>query len=119
MKKTFIFIFIALMFILTNSFVFAEDDNVKIIDDKVSLNFVDADIESVVKAIGQISNKNFLLDPKVKGTISINTAKPVPRSLTYQILLSALRVQGFAAVEENGYTSIVPEVDAKGKFTPR
>jgi len=119
MRKTFIFIIVAFLFILTNSFVFAEDDNLKIIDDKVSLNFVNADIESVVKAIGQISNKNFLLDPKVKGTISINTAKPVPRSLTYQILLSALRVQGFATVEENDYTSIVPEVDAKGKFTPR
>ena len=104
---------------LSNSVVFAEDDIIKITDDKVSLNFVDADIDSVVKAIGQITNKNFLLDPRVKGTISINTAKPVPRTLTYQILLSALRVQGFAAVEENGYTSIVPEVDAKGKFTPR
>jgi len=97
----------------------AEEGSVKVEDDKVSLNFVDADIESVVKAIGQITNKNFLIDPRVKGTISINTAKPVPRAMTYQILLSALRVQGFATIEENGYTSIVPEVDAKGKFTPR
>jgi general secretion pathway protein D len=97
----------------------ASEDNIRVNDDKVTLNFVDADIESVIKAIGQITNKNFLLDPRVKGTISINTANPVPRTMTYQILLSALRVQGFAAVEENGYTSVVPEVDAKGKFTPK
>ena len=118
--KKYLFLTITMFILLfSNSFALAEDDSLKVTDDKVSLNFVDADIESVVKAIGQITNKNFLLDPKVKGTISINTAKPVPRALTYQILLSALRVQGFATVEENGYTSIVPEADAKGKFTPR
>jgi general secretion pathway protein D len=39
--------------------------------------------------------------------------------MTYTILLSALRAQGFATVDENAYTSIVPEVDAKGKYTPR
>src|SRR5450830_28846 len=120
MKKHIFQTIIILALLLTNSLgIAADEDSVKVIDDKVSLNFVDADIESVIKAIGQITNKNFLLDPKVKGTISINTAKPVPRAMTYQILLSALRVQGFATVEENGYTSIVPEVDAKGKFTAR
>ena len=100
---------------------FAEDLPVKgvsAVDDKVFLNFVDADIESVIKAIGQIANKNFLIDPRVKGTININTTKPLPPAMTYQILLSALRVQGFAAVEENGVISIVPEVDAKSRFTP-
>ena len=97
----------------------AEENGLTVADDKVTINFVDADIESVIKAIGQIANRNFLIDPKVKGTISINTTKPVPRPMTYQILLSALRVQGFAAVEENGYTSVVPEVDARGRFTPR
>lgn len=120
MKKYFTQCIAVLILLVSHSFAIAADeDSVKVTDDKVSLNFVDADIESVVKAIGQITNKNFLLDPRVKGTISINTAKPVPRAITYQILLSALRVQGFATVEENGYTSIVPEVDAKGKFTPR
>jgi general secretion pathway protein D len=120
MKKYLLQCIAVLMLLVSHSFAIAADDeSVKVTDDKVSLNFVDADIESVVKAIGQITNKNFLLDPRVKGTISINTANPVPRAITYQILLSALRVQGFATVEENGYTSIVPEVDAKGKFTPR
>jgi len=120
MKKHILQCVIVLMLLNIQTYAFAaEEENVKVADDKVSLNFVDADIESVVKAIGKITNRNFLLDPRVKGTISINTAKPVPRAITYQILLSALRVQGFATVEENGYTSIVPEVDAKGKFTPR
>ena len=99
----------------------AEDIQIKgasVQDDNVFLSFVDTDIESVIKAIGQISNKNFLIDPKVKGTININTTRPVPKAMAYQILLSALRVQGFTAVESNGITSIVPELDAKTRFTP-
>lgn len=88
-----------MMLIGTLSFIgnaVAEDlpiKGVSVVEDKVFLNFVDTDIESVIKAIGQISNKNFLIDPKVKGTININTTKPVPRAMTYQILLSALRVK--------------------------
>jgi len=81
--------------------------------DEVMLNFVNADIESVVKAVGEISGKNFVIDPRVKGTVNIVSARPVPRALAYQILLSSLRLQGFAAVEGQGVVKIVPETDAK------
>ncbi|MGZ8252510.1 MAG: type II secretion system secretin GspD [Methylophilaceae bacterium] len=86
-------------------------------DDKIMLNFVNADIESVVKAIGQITNKNFLMDPRVKGTITITSANPIPSALAYQVLLSALRTQGFTAIEGNGMTTILPEADAKMHFS--
>lgn len=82
-------------------------------EEKVSLNFVSADIEEVVRAVSHITGKNFLLDPRVKGTINIVSASPVPASLAYDILLSALRMQGFAAVESGGVTKIMPEADAK------
>lgn len=84
----------------------------------VSLNFVNADIDQVIAAIGLISGRNFLIDPRVKGTLNIVSAKPVPRTLTYQILLSSLRLQGYAAVEGNGVTTILPESDAKLHGTP-
>lgn len=84
----------------------------------VSLNFVNADIDQVIAAIGIISGRNFLIDPRVKGTLNIVSAKPVPRALTYQILLSSLRLQGYAAVEGNGVTTILPEADAKLHGTP-
>jgi general secretion pathway protein D len=82
-------------------------------EEKVSLNFVNADIEEVIKAISQISGRNFLVDPRVKGTINIVSATPVPAPLAYDTLLSALRLQGFAAVESNGVTKVMPEADAK------
>lgn len=81
--------------------------------DLVTLNFVNADIEGVVKAVGEITGKNFIIDPRVKGTINIISAKPVSRSLVYEVFLSALRLQGYAAVEERGVVKIVPEADAK------
>ncbi len=82
-------------------------------DDKVTLNFVNADVISVIKAVGKITGKNFLIDPRVRGTINIVSSTPVSRSLIYPILLSALRLQGYAAVESNGITKILPEADAK------
>ncbi|TDR70755.1 type II secretion system secretin GspD [Paludibacterium purpuratum] len=79
----------------------------------VTLNFANADIDTVVRAIGELTGRNFLLDPRVKGTVNIISAQPVSRQLAYQILLSSLRLQGFSAVEGNGVVKIVPEADAK------
>lgn len=84
----------------------------------VSLNFVNADIGAVIQAISKISGRNFVVDPRVKGTLNIVTAKPVPRHLSYSILLSALRLQGYAAIEGQGITKIVPEADAKLHAVP-
>lgn len=81
--------------------------------DVVTLNFINADIEGVVKVVSEITGKNFVLDPRVKGTINIVSAKPMPRALVYEVFLSALRLQGFAAVEDGGIVKIVPEADAK------
>jgi general secretion pathway protein D len=82
-------------------------------DEPVTLNFVNADIDAVIRAVAEITGRNFVVDPKVKGTINIISARPVPRSLVYPTLLSALRLQGFTAVEGDGVVKIVPEADAK------
>jgi len=81
--------------------------------DAITLNFVNTDIEAVAAAIGQITKRNFLIDPRVKGTVNIVSSRPVPASALYDIFLSALRLQGFAAVESNGVTKILLEADAK------
>ncbi len=82
-------------------------------EEPVTLNFVNAEVEAVIKAVGEITGRNFLIDPKVKGTISIISNQPVARNLVYPTLLSALRLQGFAAVEGEGIVKIVPEADAR------
>ena len=85
--------------------------------DAVVLNFVNADIPSVIKAVGEITGKNFIIDPRVKGTVIITSAKPVPRDQVYPILLSALRMQGFSAIEGRGVVKIVPEAEAKQNYS--
>lgn len=82
-------------------------------DEKVTLNFVNADIVSVIKAVGGHTGKNFILDPRVTGTVNIVSDKPVPKDLLYPMLLSVLRTQGYAAVEGNGFVKIVPEAEGK------
>jgi general secretion pathway protein D len=80
---------------------------------EVTLNFVNADLEGVVKAVSEITGKNFLLDPRVKGTVNIVSARPMARALVYDVFLSALRLQGYAAVEDRGLVKIIPEAEAK------
>jgi general secretion pathway protein D len=82
-------------------------------EEAVTLNFVNADIEAVAAAIGKMTNRNFVIDPRVRGTINIVSARPVPSAAVYGIFLSALRLQGFTAVESGGVTKILPEADAK------
>ena len=85
--------------------------------DMITLNFVNADIPSVVTAIGKHTGKNFIIDPRVTGNMNIISQTPVTKDLAYQILLSALRVHGYAAIEERGVVKIVPEADAKTSGT--
>ncbi len=85
--------------------------------DAVILNFVNADIPSVVKAIGGPLGKNFIIDPRVNGNMNIVSQAPVSKELAYQILLSALRVHGYVAIEERGVVKIIPEADGKTSGT--
>jgi general secretion pathway protein D len=86
--------------------------------DLVTLNFVNADIDAVVKAVADITGRSFVVDPRVRGTVNIVSTRPVPRSLVYPTLLSALRMQGVTAVESDGVVKIVPEADAKQQAGP-
>jgi general secretion pathway protein D len=86
----------------------------RVADDDVTLNFVNADLQAVIKAVAEITGRNILIDPRVTGTVNIVAPKPVPRSMVFSILLSALRAQGFAAVGGDlGFLRIVPEAEAK------
>lgn len=86
--------------------------------DQVVLNFVNADLESVVKAVGQATGKNFVIDPRVKGSVNLVTEQPVSRAQALETLGSVLRMQGYAMVESNGFTKVVPEADAKLQGSP-
>ncbi|MFN8770299.1 MAG: type II secretion system secretin GspD [Neisseriaceae bacterium] len=79
----------------------------------VVLNFENSDIQSTIKAISQLSGKNFVIDPRVKGTVTIVSDKPIAKADSYKVLETALRMQGFAVVEGDGVIKVLPETDAK------
>ncbi|TFW06575.1 type II secretion system protein GspD [Oxalobacteraceae bacterium OM1] len=85
---------------------------------QATLNFVGADIESVIKAIGHYTRTTFVIDPRVKGTINLVSERPVTKAQALDMLSSALRLQGFAMVRSDGFTKVVPEADAKLQAGP-
>lgn len=84
----------------------------------VTLNFVDADIDVVAKAVGELTGKTFVIDPRVKGKINIQSARGVAPNLAFPTFLAALRMAGFAVVEAGSIVRVVPESDAKTLPTP-
>ncbi|MES2876810.1 MAG: type II secretion system secretin GspD [Pseudomonadota bacterium] len=79
----------------------------------VTLNFSNADIEAVARTMASISGVNVVVDPRVKGTLTLVTDKPVSRGVAMNQFLAALRLQGFTMVESAGLYKVVPEADAK------
>ena len=82
-------------------------------NEPVTLNFANADIEAVARTIATITGRNVVVDPRVKGQLTLVTDKPVPPNTAFQQFLSALRLQGFTIVESAGLYKVVPEADAK------
>ena len=84
----------------------------------ITLNFVNADIEAVARTLATLTGRQLVVDPRVKGTLTLSTDKPVPPTVAWNQFLAALRLQSFSVVESNGLLKIVPEADAKLQAGP-
>ncbi|WP_175153878.1 type II secretion system secretin GspD, partial [Paraburkholderia ultramafica] len=85
---------------------------------QVTLNFVNADIDQVARAIGAATGKTIIVDPRVKGQLNLVSENAVPEDQALKTLQSALRMQGFALVQDHGVLKVVPEADAKLQGVP-
>ena len=79
----------------------------------ITLNFSNAEIESVARTMAVVTGRDVVVDPRVKGTMNLVTDRPVPPAAAFNQFATALRLQGFAVVESEGLYKIVPEADAK------
>ncbi len=79
----------------------------------VTMNFVNADIEAVTRAIAAMIERPISVDPRVRGTVTLYSEQPQSTREAYQSYLSALRGLGFSVVESGGLLKVVPEADAK------
>ena len=79
----------------------------------VTLNFAGAEIEAVARTLATLSGRNVVVDPRVKGTITLVTERPVTPAAAWNQFLATLRLQGFTVVEAAGLYKVVPEADGK------
>ena len=87
-------------------------------DNGAALNFVNADMESVIKAVGHYTGMTFIIDPRVKGTLTLVSERQLSKSQAFSLLTSQLRLQGFAVVTGDGFAKVVPEAEAKLQSSP-
>ncbi len=84
----------------------------------VTLNLTDADIQAVITTVSEITGRNFIVDPRVKGKVTIVSSRPLDKTGVYQVFLSVLEVHGFAAVPAGDVVKIVPDANAKQSAIP-
>ncbi|MDA8098061.1 MAG: hypothetical protein M0042_00380 [Nitrospiraceae bacterium] len=82
-------------------------------DDFITLNFNNIDISALVKVMSEFTRKNFILDERVTGKVTLMTPTKISPDEAYQVFLSALEIKGFTAVEDGKIIRIVPTVLAK------
>lgn len=81
--------------------------------ERITLDFANAEIEAVARTMATITGRNVVVDPRVKGTMSLSSDGPVTPQAAFNQFLAALRLQGFTVVETSGLYKVVPEADAK------
>ena len=86
--------------------------------ENVTLNLKDADISVLIHTVAAVTDKNFIVDPRVKGKVTVISSRPMNTDEVYQVFLSILKVHGFAAVPSGEVIKIVPDVNAKQDGIP-
>lgn len=84
---------------------------------EIMLNFEEADIRSVIAMVSEQTGRNFIIDPRVSGTLTIVSQHPVNRKELYQVFLSALQMHGFMVVPDEAGSRIVPVTQARADRT--
>lgn len=79
----------------------------------ITLNFTNADIEAVARTMATLTGRNVVVDPRVKGTITLNTESPVSPAMAYYQFRTLLRLQGYTVVQGDDLDRVLPEADAK------
>ncbi len=83
-----------------------------------TLNFKGADIQAVISTVAQATGKNFIIDPRVKGKVTLISNRPMGKGEIYKVFLSILEVHGFTAIPSGEAIKIVPDADAKHSSLP-
>ena len=81
--------------------------------DEFSLNLNNVDIHALIETVADATGKNFIVDPRITGNISVVTSTPMKASQVYDVFLSILKVHGFSAIPNGNIVKIIPNITAK------
>jgi len=81
-------------------------------EDTFILNYEEVDIKKVTQDIAQFSKKTVILDPRVKGKITIYSNAELNRDQVWNVYLRTMQVNGFSAISDDGFVRVVPENEA-------
>ncbi len=84
----------------------------------VTFNFKNADIRAFIEFVAGFTGKNFLVDNRVKGTVTIISPTPIPEEQAYEVFLSVLELNGYATVPSGSVIKIVPRAESKHMALP-
>lgn len=87
-------------------------------DDQITLNFQDVDIRALINTVSEITGRNFIVDPRVKGQVTVVSGSPLNADQIYEVFLAVLTVHNFSAVPSGGITKIIPNNIVKQEPTP-
>ncbi len=82
-------------------------------DERITMNFEDTNIRIVIKFISELVHKNFLIDDKVKGKVTIISPEKITIPEAYHVFESILEVKGFTLIPAGQVIKIVPSNEAK------
>lgn len=86
----------------------------KLDNGKQMWNLQNADVRAVIQTVAELTGKNFVVDPRVQGRVTLVSAKPMSTDEMYQAFLAMLQVLNYAAIQSGDVIKIVPTMDAKG-----
>jgi len=79
----------------------------------ITPNYKDADLRQIVEAVGEVTGKNFLLDPRVDAKVTMLSSTPMSPDAFYEAFLSILEVHGYIAVPSEDLIKILPDASAR------
>lgn len=82
--------------------------------DKINFDFQDADLRAVIQAVAEFTGRNFLVDPRVKGKVTVIAPQGLTEDEAYRVFQSVLQTNGFVVAQEGEVTKIIPQ--EKGKY---
>ncbi len=86
--------------------------------EQITLNFQDVDIRALINTVSEVTGRNFIIDPRVKGKVTLVSGGPLGAAQLYDVFLSVLEVHNFSAIPSGDVIKVVPSNVVKQRPTP-